>query len=55
MLTEDEIQSKARVLTNEASSEHARSEAATSLIICALMSLQRIAAAMERRPNGKTV
>ncbi|WP_271572542.1 hypothetical protein [Bradyrhizobium sp. CCBAU 11386] len=52
MLTDDEINSKLRVAFNEESSDHARSEAVASLIAAALMSLQRIAAALEHNAKG---
>lgn len=47
MLTDDDIKSKLRVALNEASSDEARSEAVSSLVAVALISLQRIAAALE--------
>ncbi|MET4307925.1 hypothetical protein [Bradyrhizobium japonicum] len=46
MLTDDEIKSKLRVAFNEASSGHARSEAAAGLIGHALIALGRVAAVM---------
>lgn len=46
MLTDDEIKSKLRVAFNEASSDHARSEAAAGLLGHALIALGRIAAVM---------
>ncbi|WP_441280101.1 hypothetical protein [Bradyrhizobium sp. 63_E2_N1_3] len=47
MLTDDEIKSKLRVVFNEASSDHARSEAAAGLLGHALTALGRIADAMQ--------
>ena len=47
MLNDDEIKSKLRVVFNEASSDHARSEAAAGLVGHALIALGRIAIAIE--------
>jgi hypothetical protein len=47
MLEADDIKSKLRVVFNEASSDHARSEAASSLAADALINLGRIANALE--------
>ncbi|MCD9819776.1 hypothetical protein [Bradyrhizobium japonicum] len=46
MLTDDDIKSKLRVVFNEASSDHARGEAAAGLVGHALIALGRIAAVM---------
>lgn len=47
MLEADDIRNKVRVVLNESSSDHARSEAASALVSDALISLGRIACALE--------